>query len=168
MVRVYVGLQQTDLHCISASEAFRNALHLTDLAQLRRYRLLNIVTDSSDPVGTVERYLSGAFDLVNPNKETVSIETIPDCPVDPERATFGVEVLNQLPSFRSIDVASLRASNDIESISSGLVWVITVRRNGRTDAQLLHDVETQYVVSQSRTAGLLVNPLFETYRIFRL
>lgn len=169
-ITVYIGLQQSDLHCISAFEAIHQSLGFSDLKHLSRYRTLTLsVADltEKDAVAHCKDYLSNAFDLVNPNKETVFTDIKPTS-IKSETAVIGFNVRNSESSMRQIRVRSMMKFPKIQSIEQGLLWVLTVSQLTNDDDALLRSVDAVCGATTSRSHGLLVNPLFETYSIVRI
>jgi hypothetical protein len=169
-VSVYVSLQQSDLHCISAFESIRHSLGFTALKGLRRYRLLrvSVATDARDVAeAEVHRFIGVAFDIVNPNKESVTFGEVSGSS-DPHDVCIGMEVAPMEASLRTIAAPSLAQFPKIHAIDQRLFWVLTLQQEGVDDATLIRSAEVHCGPTRSRTQGLLVNPLFETVSVRRL
>jgi hypothetical protein len=167
-IPVYIALQQTDLHCISAFEAIRHSLNYEALVSLRRYRVLTFDVMDHSPswcVNGVTQYLNRAFDVLNPNKEAAVVGTFPSIPPIEGTITIAVAVRNSDERLTRLEAPSLQGQSLISRIRQELVWVLSVRTDGRSNDVVLKEAERVCVPSYSRTQGLLVNPLFETYSV---
>ena len=169
-VNVYVSLQQSDLHCISAFESIRHSLGFTALKGLRRYRLLrvSVATESKDTAeAEVRRFIGMAFDIVNPNKESVTFGDISGSP-DSHDLCIGMEVAPMEASLRGVSAPSLARFPMIQAVDQCLFWVLTLAKDGMDDATLIRTAEAHCGPTRSRSQGLLINPLFETVSVRRL
>lgn len=169
-VVVYVSLQQSDLHCISAFESIRHSLGFTPLKGLRRYRQLRVAVDSASmdsAESEVRRFIGAAFDIVNPNKESVVFGKLDVAPI-PGHVGIGFEVAAMDDSLRAITAPSMVQFPMIRSIDQRLMWVLILESNGTDEAALIQAAQMHCGPTRSRTQGLLVNPLFETYSVSRL
>lgn len=168
-ISVFVILQQSDLHCISAYEALHRSMGFHELKSLRRFRHLKIrVSETeSDPNHYCKKYIEAAFDLINPNKESVIYDQ--NLVAAHEGVyTIGIEVSHQNKALRHLSPASLLKFPAIESIEQTLLWALSVETKGLDDEMVVEKVSRLCGPTQSRAQGLLVNHLFETYSVFRL
>jgi len=167
---VYVSLQQSDLHCISAFESIKHSLDFKALKSLRRYRLLNISVDGASQVqadGAAAAFISAAFDIVNPNKESVAFE-LPKLNENRDEVVLGLEVMATDAHMRQVEVPSMVRFPDIRSVDQRLYWVLHLDTTGSDPESVISDAIRVCGPTVSRAQGLLVNPLFESYLFQRL
>ncbi|NBV41489.1 hypothetical protein EBR96_01805 [bacterium] len=167
-VPVYIALQQTDLHCISALEAIQHSMKIESVTGLRRFRVLVFEVESAnaaDAESLVGRVLSTSFDVLNPNKETAYIGQLPTFTSAVDSVQIGVAVRNQDVRLREVKSVYFRQFPEIKSVTTELFWVVTARKDGRSMEAVAADIRDFVVGTKSRTQGLLANRLFETFDI---
>lgn len=159
----YVSLQQTDLHCVSAFEAIRYSLSCDRIKQLRRFKCLTFLVDSpseSTAIELVNDSIRRAFDIVNPNKETVHIASLPDLVGD---GWVRMDVTAIDPYLRRITSPNLTAFPQIKGVESHVMWALQIDSfMGDSDIKMVLNTCGPAISSRQ---GLLCNPMFETVSI---
>ncbi|NDC82778.1 hypothetical protein EB093_03820 [bacterium] len=164
VINVFISLQQTDLHCVSALEALRYSIGFTELTQLRRLRKISFMVDVDNKPGAIDcvkRCVNESFDLVNPNKETVYFDELPELP---GTGWYGIQVTANEAPLRSVSSLSFASHPKIISAEQGLQWLLKIDSSDSSE-QVMTKIDTFCGPTTSVNRGLLVNSLFETYLI---
>ncbi len=161
---LFVYQQYADLHCLSAYEAIQQFMKQDACKRLRRFVHWTMRADTSVSVDDfVSSIMSQTYYLCNPNKEAVHIGQIPK--LESPYESVLVDVSNDLvPESTDIRTKINEACGvNIHSLQKRIVWECFVDRPNYEDA--VSFVEDYLLCVKSYEKGILVNPIYETYRI---
>ena len=152
LVKLYTQLKQSDLHCLSAFEAIQRYLGYAPLRQLRRFGLWELELDTA---ADVHRILENSFYLVNPNKELHMLSQLPKANLKEGEKRVLVKVDEAESHTQTIKKIKQKTGVQLHSLHRYLIWELV----GPASEDFVKNV----IVSSSRTRGLLVNPVSQTF-----
>jgi len=166
---IYTYLKNADLACLSAKEAISHLIQFEALKSLTRYTVwdLEYDTKSEDKVN-LEGLFQESYHLVNPNKEGYYLNSLPEhdrnaftdvylLKVFPKTEQFEHGILNKLPDQKNVSLTSLRKS---------VLWKMGLTFKGNRK-DLEDTLIRRVILTSHQQAGLLVNPLYESYELVR-
>ncbi len=152
LVKLYTQLKQSDLHCLSAFEAIQRYLGYGQLRQLRRFGSWELELDSA---ADVHHILENSFYLVNPNKESYMLSQLPKPNLKEGEKRLLVKVNESESHDQTIKKIKQKTGVQLHSLHRYLIWELI--------GPVSEDFVKNVVVSSSRTQGLLVNPVSQTF-----
>ncbi len=168
-LKIYIYTNNIDLHCVSAFETIKTRNICPFINSLERYRqcvLTFNVTTVHDAKIALSELISSSYDLLNPNKESYYIETIPTI-----KSSYShvIEVSHQDSNDDHQLCQRLKmnySTNPLQNLTQSIVWHFLCNQPlAQTNIDELH---SHVILSSTRLKGLLVNPLFESVRICEL
>ena len=157
-LKIFAGLQQQDLACLSAKEAMSQLLNFDALNSLMRFQQWMLTwPDEAKIEDQVIDAAKQSLTLINPNKETLYIHQPP--PVSPRGQVHYLTVKKRRQAWTTPDWVPDAKALGVQQVSA-VLWVLDV------EASISPEVLTERVVlSRSAQNGLLVNPLLETFHL---
>ena len=169
-VHVYTQLKNTDLHALSAYEAITQIMNFERLKSLYRYGSWTLTLEASsqeEANDTVKKILDNSYYILNPNKESYVLNTLPSLSAG-EHDCIKLLTVKQSIAFDDqslIQKIKQKVGISLHRIDNARIWVLKVDKKGVSDTDINMDITTRIVKTSSRQNGLLVNPFYETYTL---
>ena len=162
---VFSHLKNTDLHCISALEAIRDLLgvELVGLKRLLFWEFKLSASSDQEADRCLQTVLNTTYYVINPNKESFSLEKLPRFPLLASASCFLVQGYSKTASHQAVLAEKIRRKCGVEirELRKSVLWLIGTDKNKDVTQQELID---RVIVSRSREQGILINPVYETFR----
>lgn len=164
-ISIYTHLKNTDLHAVSAFEALVDMMHETTIKKIHRYQhwqlTLNLTPETTVDAA-IAQILKRSYSIVNTNKETYTLNRIPELPSSPNTQCFRFEIKSKQNSKNEALAKALTLKTEVEitAITKTLIWEMVVQDDRPRDV-VEKELLSRVVKTTSRTQGLLMNPLYE-------
>jgi hypothetical protein len=165
-ITVVSALKQTDLHALSALEAIHQLLGVKALRRLSRLSCWRFggTVDKAALTGKIRQLLDETYYLINPNKETASVNTWPTDGTDLH--SVWVQVFNR--TFKEVPekehIAAKLRPVSVDHIEKSTIWGLQFEPHASPDF-IRSALLPQILETRSHSQGLLVHPLLETHRM---
>jgi len=163
-LRLYTCLKHVDLACLSAKEAIRDLLGFSDLLDLKRYLVWELDYKGTDQ-HSLESWIKASYYLVNPNKQSYTINEFPHSTSDSHdvSAYYLTVKPKEKRGFASLlKKISQRCPGTLLSLDQSTLWKLSIRSSS-DQKDIKQDLVDRVIVSSHIDAGLLVNPLNESF-----
>jgi len=166
---IYTYLKNADLACLSAKEAISQLIGFEALKRLTRYTVWNLEYDTfTKNEVNLDSLFQKSYHLVNPNKEGYYLDSLPEhdnnaftdvyfLRVFPKTEQIGNSLLEKLPAPKNVSLTSLHKS---------VLWKMEMQFKGNRK-DLESTLIRRVILTSHQQAGLLVNPLYESYELVR-
>ncbi len=165
IIKLFTHLKNTDLEAVSAYQTITELLHFSALTGLSRKRLWELtVEETKETKFQVQKVLSESYYLSNPNKEKVYQDQPPPVVCGANEVVFLVLVSpTQKESYENLrESLKNRFGLVCSKIQKSVLWELTISK----EAAITEEMLLRQVVLCSEK-GILVNPLYEDYRLTR-
>ena len=161
-IHVFVYQKNSDLHCLSAFEAIKQFMEVSELVKLRRYVHWEIdYSGQLESNELIELITSNSYYLLNSNKEGYYLNSIPIKSDLKFHTLVDVSDKLNLDENEIINKIESKCQVAIDCLKKSIVWDIQLSQNISQDS--VDFIETNLLNSVSLEKGILVNPIFETY-----
>ncbi len=166
---LYIYTNNIDLHCVSAFETIKLMKPDSGIDSLERYRQFKLnfdVNTLSEAQSELSTLISSSYDLLNPNKESYYIDTIPSIK---DNYSHVIEVASKHSSDDHQLYQRIKTKypkSPLQNLTQSVIWHFLCQHSLSQDS--IESLHADIIVTASRTQGLLVNPLFESVRICQL
>jgi hypothetical protein len=167
-VTLYTYLKNTDLHAISAMEAIQSYMGYSDIQSLKRYLTWTFDLDCSESEveSTIEKVVSDTYYIVNPNKQSYYLNSLPKPQLSQDSSCVALKVEKNFEEGESAISEKVfeKTGVKLQNLKQSLIWEVSVETQGRDISTIKQDIDSKIGLTVSRGQGLLVNSFYETHQ----
>ena len=152
-----------DLHAVSAFEAITTLLKVSELKKLSRLTHWEIISPQAleqEALNDINRICNETYYIVNPNKESWTINSIPSAGSSLSRLLVEVKTKNTPIEVAVINKIKIKLNIDIQSIKKSTIWDLRFDKESTLSKE---DIERRIINTSATDLGILVHPLYEEF-----
>jgi len=167
--RLFTYHKNIDLHVVSAFEAITQLMGFDGLKRLRRFSVWDLDVEASSEENLreqVETVLQRSYYLLNPNKEGYFLGELPGHDVSSGKVELAEVTAKQAQDFSALSrKIRQKFGSKITVKGKSTLWELLLDDKAEYTQEFLKQT---ILVSRSRKAGLLLNPVSEDVRFLDL